>query len=96
MPARTGPVRLRATARRANDSADIRQFGICLTHITLDDTPIALDSKTLGPGFHPPESNGTQSWRWTTAEAWLVLPYSPTPRTLHLTLTDWHHNLAPA
>ena len=54
-----------------------------------------LDSKTLGPGFHPPESDGTQTWRWTTAEAWLVLPCSPTPRTLHITLTDWHHTLAP-
>jgi hypothetical protein len=94
LPAKTGPVRLRATARRAKDRADTRRFGVCILQLSLDDQPIPFDSPIFGPGFHPPESDSVTTWRWTTDDAWLVLPYTPKPRTLTLHLAPWHTTLA--
>ncbi|WP_374297218.1 Hint domain-containing protein [Sphingomonas sp.] len=96
LPARTGPVRLRSTPRRAASAAESRRFGVCVVEIAVDDVPLPFDSPVYGPGFHPPESNPEASWRWTNGDAWLVLPYSAPSRHLRVRVTDWHLALAPA
>lgn len=94
LPARSGPVRLRSTPRRAADAADGRRFGICLRAVELNEIRLDFASQSFGPGFHPAEGEGDNLWRWTNGDAWLVLPYSIEPRRLVLTLTDWHTGLA--
>jgi hypothetical protein len=54
LPALTGPIRLRATPRRAADPADGRRFGVCLAAVRLDGALLGFDAPCFGPGFHPP------------------------------------------
>jgi len=96
LPARTGPIRLRSRPRRAADPAEARRFGVCISGVTLDNTPLAFDSPHFGPGFHPVETDTLTSWRWTNGDAWLVLPYSSEVRQLVISITDWHSALATA
>ena len=96
LPPRSGPVRLRSTRRRADDDSDGRRFGVCVRAAAVNGVPLVLDSASFGPGFHPIEGSGEDTWRWTTGDAWLVLPYSAEARTLALTLTDWHEGLREA
>jgi hypothetical protein len=52
--------------------ADCRRLGVCVTGLAVCRgdtlTPIRLDDPALA-GFHPVESNGMQSWRWTDGDA---------------------------
>ena len=94
LPARTGPIRIRARPRRAPDASDPRRFGVCVLAITLNQKPLAFDTPSFGPGFHPAEGNDLTQWRWTNGDAWLVLPYSADPRHLLIQIADWHTALA--
>ena len=49
--------------------------------------PIALDDPRLAEGWWSPESDGTQSWRWTNGNALLPL-VSSTPVLLEITLGE--------
>jgi len=80
LPATT-PAAQRATARR---------YGVAIRAISVDDTPVALDGPLIGEGFHPAESAGTQTWRWTDGEARLRLAPAGKERRLAVTITDWH------
>ncbi len=93
LPPDTGPVRLVAHAHDSPAPQDKRRLGICVIALLIDDTPLALDGPTPGPGFHPMESKGTARWRWTDGEAWIVLPHSGRPRRLRVTINDWHLSL---
>ncbi len=94
LPARTGPVRIRARPRRAPDANDPRRFGVCVLAITLNEKSLPFDTPSFGPGFHAAESNDLTTWRWTNGDAWLVLPYSADPRHLLIQIADWHTALA--
>ncbi len=96
LPARTGPVRIRSTPRRAADPSDTRPFGVCLTSVKINGAHLDFAAPIFGPGFHPPETDTLTTWRWTNGDAWLVLPYSSEPRALEVVLTNWHHALATA
>ena len=93
LPANTGPVRLHSPAHASPAPKDTRRLGVCVVALTLDDTPLALDGPAAGPGFHPLEGEEPSRWRWTNGDAWLVLPYSTTPRRLQAVITDWHESL---
>lgn len=96
IPPHTGPIQLNSPPRHTKTDPTSRTLGLCITTLTLDSKPIPLNNPILGPGFHPTETNGPQTWRWTNATAWITLPYTPNPQTLTLTLTNWHLNLTPA
>lgn len=55
------------------DNDDMRRLGVCLSSIVLHadgvTREIALSDPALGEGFHPLESNGEATWRWTDGDA---------------------------
>ena len=73
---------------------DHRRLGVALTAIWVDGTPLALTDPALGAGFHPVETRGAASWRWTDGAAQLALP-AVRPVTLDFDLLmvapNWHH-----
>jgi hypothetical protein len=93
LPAKTGPIRLMSNTGKSPVAHDNRLLGVCVHGIELDSSPLEFTSTAYGPGFHPEEHDSTASWRWTNGEAWLVLPYSPNPRSLLVRITDWHRHL---
>ncbi len=80
VPGNTPPAQ-RATARR---------YGVAIREITLDDAPVPLDGPQIGTGFHPAETAGSQTWRWTDGTATLNLAPSATARRLAVAINDWH------
>ncbi len=56
-------------AERAHGHPERRRLGVMIQALSLDGTPLALDDKRLGAGFHPPEA----AWRWTDGAAEIVL-----------------------
>jgi hypothetical protein len=93
LPANTGPVRLHSTAHDSPSPKDPRRLGVCVVAMELDGAPIDLSGPIPARGFHSVEGDGTDQWRWTDGQAWLVLPYASTSRQLSVTITDWHRNL---
>ena len=85
LPANVGPAE-RAAARR---------YGVAVRAILLDGARLALDGAEIGEGFHPIESAGSESWRWTNGEAVLHLPGGAGARHLTVEITDWHRLLQP-
>ena len=80
VPGNTPPAQ-RATARR---------YGVAIREITLDDAPVPLDGPQIGTGFHPAETAGSQTWRWTDGAATLNLAPAATARRLAVAINDWH------
>jgi hypothetical protein len=72
-----------------------RRFGVAVRTVLIDDQVLPLDGPAIGDGFHPLESAGTESWRWTVGDAALHLPPSDAARRLTIHITDWHHLLQP-
>jgi len=56
------------------ESEDGRRLGVAVQGIVVDGRPVALDDRALGRGFHDPESDGTEQWRWTDGTAVLAIP----------------------
>ncbi len=77
------------------ERARSRRYGVAIRALLLDDRPIPLDGPAIGDGFHPVETAGNESWRWTDGEAVVHLPASPDPRRLTVVISDWHRLLQP-
>ena len=93
LPAYSGPVRLISPAGHSNVTGDDRPLGVCVAALALDDVNIPLDTPDIGLGWHPFERDDAAHWRWTTGNAWLLLPDSAMARTLTVVITDWHTEL---
>lgn len=68
--------------------ADCRQLGVCIGGIMIDGRVVPLDSGVFGSGFHSPENNGRECWRWTDGVAELSLPESAEPFILEILVQD--------
>ena len=59
------------------ESEDTRRLGVCLSSIVLHADgvrrEIPVGDPALGEGFHPMESNGEATWRWTDGDARLAV-----------------------
>jgi len=98
LPPGTGKLRLVSKSAPSPAPNDGRRLGVCVIEISLDEIPLPLDASgpgaVTGPGFHPVEPDAADR-RWTTGDAWLLLPHSAAPRTLRLRTNDWHMHLPP-
>lgn len=70
--------------------AKARRFGIALFAVLLDEVPLALDGAALHDGFHPIETAGNRSWRWTNGTATITIEPVAEPRRMTLRIADWH------
>lgn len=55
-------------------SSDTRRLGVAVAELRLDGKPIPFDGPDFGPGWYPPERDGSGLWRWTDGAATLTLP----------------------
>jgi hypothetical protein len=74
LPAETRSIRLLSRsaipAETGANSGDHRRLGVAVARLTLDGTPIPLDSTALGAGWHEVEMGADgPAWRWTDGDA---------------------------
>jgi hypothetical protein len=80
---------------RASD--DRRRLGVAVAGIRHDGRDLALDAAAFAAGFHPPEADGTRTWRWTDGAATVELAPLPHAACLELRLIPgWRRYHAPA
>jgi hypothetical protein len=72
IPAGVTELRLRSGFGYAE--GDRRPLGALICGISIDGTPLPLRDPRLVRGFHPAETHGPNTVRWTNGEATLVLP----------------------
>ncbi|MBV9860669.1 MAG: Hint domain-containing protein [Alphaproteobacteria bacterium] len=51
------------------NSSDARRLGVCVRRLLLDGREMPLDAGALEEGWHGPEGDGPQRWRWTGGAA---------------------------
>ena len=95
LPPETGPVRLVSASYPSRSDLDKRSFGVCVLSLKLNGVELPLNGEIPGPGFYPIEGDEISVWRWTSGDAWLLLPHSSAARSLHLRVNDWHRTLKP-
>lgn len=97
IPARARALRLLSPVgvppNRPEGDSDGRRFGVAIQSVLLDGIPLDLGGPVAGEGFYELETREHHRWRWTNGNARLVLPPCHLPRSLTVSISDWHRLL---